>query len=88
MPEPIIGLHHVTAIASGPQRRSAAEMIKLGNEIGLPGIALLAPQAPEHTWYLNSFLVPLSQNEPWLTSALHKVQDIVEQCAAASSRIS
>lgn len=58
MPEPIVGLHHVTAIASGPQRRSAAEMIKLGNEIGLPGIALLAPQAPEHTWYLNSFLVP------------------------------
>ena len=62
---------------------SAAEMIGLGNEIGLPGIALLAPQAAEHTWYPNSFLAPLSQNEPWLTSALNRVQGILEQCAAS-----
>ena len=62
---------------------SAAEMIGLGKEMNLPGIALLAPQAAEHTWYPSSFLAPLSQNEPWLTSALKKVQGIGEQCAAS-----
>jgi phospholipase/carboxylesterase len=61
----------------------AAEMIGLGREISPQGITLLAPQAAEHTWYPNSFLAPLSQNEPWLTSALNKVQGIVEQCAAS-----
>ena len=37
---------------------SAAEMIKLGGEIGLRGLAMLAPQAVNHTWYPESFLAP------------------------------
>jgi phospholipase/carboxylesterase len=61
---------------------SAAEMIALGREISPPGIALLAPEAAQHSWYPNSFLAPLAQNEPWITSAVNKVRGIVEQCAA------
>ena len=62
---------------------AAAEMMSLGREIDLPRITLLAPQAADHTWYPYSFLAPLSQNEPWLTSALNRVDTILEQCAAS-----
>jgi phospholipase/carboxylesterase len=62
---------------------SAAEMIDLGGEISPPDLALLAPQAEKQTWYPYSFLAPISQNEPWLTSALNRVQGIVKQCEAS-----
>lgn len=39
--------------------------------------ALIAPQATNHSWYPFSFLVPPAQNEPWLSSALNLVKEIV-----------
>jgi phospholipase/carboxylesterase len=39
-----------------------------------PGLAYLAPAAAQNTWYPLSFLAPKEQNEPWLTSALKKVE--------------
>jgi phospholipase/carboxylesterase len=36
--------------------------------------ALLAPQAPGHTWYPFSFLAPRQENEPYLSSALDQVR--------------
>ena len=59
---------------------SAAEMIALGQEIGLRGLALLAPQAADHTWYPNSFLAPIKANEPWLSSAMKKIQTLLDLC--------
>jgi phospholipase/carboxylesterase len=41
--------------------------------------SLLAPQATNNTWYPYSFLVPTSQNEPWLSSALHLLGELVEE---------
>jgi phospholipase/carboxylesterase len=60
---------------------SAAEMIALGREIALRGLALLAPQASERTWYPHAFLAPIQINEPWLTSAMNKVTHLLELCA-------
>ncbi len=62
---------------------SATDMLALGQELSQADTALLAPQAAGHTWYPNSFLAPLSQNEPWLTSALKRVETLVQQCSAA-----
>ena len=59
---------------------SAAEMIKLGGEIGLRGLAMLAPQAVNHTWYPESFLAPPAMNEPWLTSAMKRIDRLLELC--------
>jgi phospholipase/carboxylesterase len=42
-------------------------------------LACLAPQAARQTWYPNSFLAPISNNEPWLSSALELVGSIVEK---------
>lgn len=57
---------------------SASDILALADEMYYPELTYLAPQAAGHTWYPNSFLAPLEQNEPWLSSALKKLQDIVE----------
>lgn len=43
------------------------------------GIAFLAPQAFANTWYPNSFLAPIQSNEPWLSSALETIRDILNK---------
>ena len=56
---------------------SAADILQLRNELEYPELAYLAPQAAGNTWYPYSFLAPIEQNEPWLTSALNKLKNIV-----------
>ncbi|MBZ0276086.1 MAG: dienelactone hydrolase family protein [Anaerolineae bacterium] len=48
----------------------AQSILSLVPEVGQPGFAYLAPQAEGNTWYPYSFLKPVEQNEPWLSSAL------------------
>ena len=53
---------------------SAENILMLAGDLYLPQLAYLAPQAAGNSWYPNSFLAPVAQNEPWLTSALYKVE--------------
>ena len=41
-------------------------------------IAWLAPQAEGNTWYPYRFLVPTERNEPYLSSALTKIDELVD----------
>ena len=43
---------------------------------------MLATQATNDTWYPYSFLAPPSQNEPWLSSALQLVKELVDDILA------
>ena len=53
---------------------SAESILTLTEELGDPsGFAYAAPQATGHTWYPRSFLAPLEENEPGLSSALEAV---------------
>jgi predicted esterase len=58
---------------------TAEDIYSLGEEVsmGVPGVALLAPQAAGNTWYPQRFLAPLAQNEPYLASALGVVGKLV-----------
>lgn len=56
---------------------SAADILSLAPALRVAGFALLAPQAPQNSWYPASFLAPLAQNEPWLSAALHTLRDLV-----------
>lgn len=49
---------------------TAESILELAFELKQPGFAYLAPQAAHDTWYPQSFLAPISSNEPWLSSAL------------------
>lgn len=62
---------------------SAADILSLAAHLHVPGFALLAPQATQNTWYPNSFLAPVAQNEPWLTDALAAVGRTVAHTQAA-----
>ena len=62
---------------------SAEDILALSNQLAQPGFAYFAPQAAENTWYLNRFLVPLADNEPWLSSALKFVGDVLTEIVNA-----
>jgi len=62
---------------------SAQDILGLANSFYDERIAYLAPQAAGNSWYPYSFLAPIQQNEPWLSSALSRVEGIVSACAAA-----
>ncbi len=62
---------------------SAGDILSLASTLEQPGVAYLAPQAAGSTWYPQSFLAPREQNEPWLTSALDRVEQIVRSLQSA-----
>jgi predicted esterase len=62
---------------------SAQDILSLARDIFHPDYTFLAPQAAGHTWYPHSFMTPIEQNEPYLSSALRKLASVVEQVAAA-----
>jgi predicted esterase len=84
--------HANTPLAtSGPEPKSAAavvvllhgrggsadDMLVLFEQLELPNLAAVAPQAAGHTWYPQSFLAPLAANQPYLDSALKRVDSVV-----------
>lgn len=62
---------------------SARDILTLVPEIGQPGVAYLAPQAAGNTWYPYGFMSPMEQNEPFLSSALRRLEEVLAQAAAA-----
>jgi predicted esterase len=62
---------------------TAESILTLGNELYHDDFAYLAPQAAGNTWYPYSFMAPISDNEPGITSALTAVGQVVEQVVVA-----
>lgn len=56
---------------------TAEDILTLANEFNQPDFAYLAPQAAGYQWYPNRFIMPVASNEPYLSSALRLVDDIV-----------
>ncbi len=57
---------------------SAEDILSLASYLDVKDFALLAPQATNNTWYPYSFMAPPVQNEPWLSSALALLKDVVD----------
>jgi phospholipase/carboxylesterase len=62
---------------------SASGILQLAEALPAPAMAYLAPQASGNTWYPNRFLAPIPSNEPWLSSALAGLGDVLSQVEAA-----
>lgn len=62
---------------------SARDILTLGDEFETDNVAFLAPQAAHNTWYPYSFLAPTTQNEPFLSSALDKLDALLAQLEEA-----
>jgi len=64
---------------------SAEDILGIAPELVTDDVAYLAPQAAGNTWYPYSFLSPIPQNEPHLSSALRLVTRLVDQMVADGS---
>ena len=58
---------------------SAEDILSFSSYLDVKDFALLAPQATNNTWYPYSFLAPPAQNEPWLSSALNLMKDLLNE---------
>ena len=61
---------------------SANDILSLARHLNVLDYALVAPQATNNSWYPQSFLAPLNQNEPYLSSALELLSKTVDAIEA------
>jgi phospholipase/carboxylesterase len=62
---------------------AASDMLGLAAELDTSGLACLAPQAAGNTWYPHRFLAPTASNQPWLGSALAKIDQTIKSITQA-----
>jgi phospholipase/carboxylesterase len=60
----------------------ARDILGLAAHFNLKNFAMVAPEATNHTWYPYSFMAPVSENEPWLSSALALLDELVNEIEA------
>jgi predicted esterase len=78
-----IGTAQAVVIMLHGRGATADSILDLASYLPSQGIAYIAPQATGNVWYPYSFLVPLEQNEPWLSAALTRVTEVVDHLLAA-----
>ncbi len=62
---------------------TAESILSLAPELNQAGFVYLAPQAAENSWWPHRFIEPIPMNEPWFSSALAAVDDVLAQVAEA-----
>ena len=80
--EPLAGARAAMIMLHG-RGATARDILSLASSFDAPGVAFLAPQAANNTWYPHPFTAPLDRNEPWLSSALARVDQLVQHAADA-----
>ena len=61
---------------------NAHDILSLSDYLLVKDFALLAPEATNNAWYPYSFTAPVSQNEPWLSSSLRVIKELVKDINA------
>jgi phospholipase/carboxylesterase len=56
---------------------TAKDILSFSSFLRVKDFTLLAPQATGNTWYPYSFLSPPTENEPWLSSALNLLKEVL-----------
>ncbi|HVW03763.1 MAG TPA: dienelactone hydrolase family protein [Vicinamibacterales bacterium] len=77
---PVAGARLVVILLHG-RGASAEDILGLSREVRAADVAFLAPQAAGHTWYPQTFLAPIQENEPSLTSALRLIATSIDDLA-------
>src|SRR5881394_1008571 len=58
---------------------SAEDILTLAEHLPVKDFALLAPEATGNSWYPYSFMAPVTNNEPGLSSALELLKGVVDE---------
>jgi predicted esterase len=61
---------------------TAENILSLADELGRDDFAYVAPQAAGYSWYPYSFMAPVPQNEPGLSSGLARIGEVVAKLEA------
>ena len=61
---------------------SAKDILSLAGHLQVKDFSLLAPQAKNSTWYPFSFMEAPEKNEPWLSSALSVLKELLNDVIA------
>jgi predicted esterase len=76
---PALADARLVAILVHGRGASAEDILSLTYELGVKDVAYLAPQASGRTWYPYTFLSPIEQNEPGISSGLRVLSGLIEQ---------
>jgi predicted esterase len=79
-PSPEDGL--ATLVLIHGRGASAESILSLHEVLDIDHLAAIAPQAAGNTWYPHSFLAPTSSNQPYLDSALRRIDSIMTDLLA------
>jgi len=60
---------------------TAESILSLAAELHHAGFAYVAPQATGNTWYPYPFMEPMEKNEPWLSSAMLRLEETLAHVA-------
>ncbi len=58
---------------------SAGDIMGVAQVVDSPHVAWVAPEAASGSWYPQSFLMPVAQNQPYLDSALSVIGGLLQQ---------
>ncbi|GAB1445696.1 dienelactone hydrolase family protein [Flammeovirgaceae bacterium] len=58
---------------------NARDILGLSSHLNVAEYALFAPEATNNIWYPYSFMAHPEENEPWLSSALHLLKEVVDE---------
>lgn len=72
----------VTLVLLHGRGHDAESMHALARRLALPDVACVAPAAPDGSWYPQRFLRPRRANEPHLSQALSRVQEVLDELEA------
>jgi predicted esterase len=62
---------------------SAADILSLAKELAHPKLAYLAPQSAGNSWYPYSFLAPIPDNEPGISTGLAAINKVIKTITKA-----
>ena len=74
-----LGEGRLAAILLHGRGSTAQDILGLERELNLSAYSYLAPQAGGGSWYPQSFLAPLEQNQPQLDQALELIDTLVDE---------
>ena len=67
----------LAAVLAHGRGGSAQDMLSLARDLRTTDVLYLAPQAASNSWYPGTFLAPIEDNEPWLSSALRFLARVI-----------
>jgi phospholipase/carboxylesterase len=73
------GTAKAAAIMVHGRGSGAEEILTLAGGLPGDGFIFAAPQANNNTWYPYSFLYPVEQNEPGISSGLKKIKNLISE---------